>query len=325
MALKDRISGKAKINKETGLNVDSRQSGGRFFEKDGKPNVHFRGIPFLQRFSVYQFMLKIPTWKFLAVITIAYLLVNLFFAAIFYIIGVDQLGGMLQQSSTNKFWHAFYFSAQTLTTVGYGHIYPATLTASAIASFEALMGLLMFALATGLLYGRFSQPKPYLMYSHNALFAPYKDGYALMFRFAPYKNHFLNNVEVKVTAVLKIADEKGFKKNTFFSLDLELSKANTLVSNWTIVHAITETSPYYQFTKKDFEETETELMVFVTGYDEEYANNVVSRASYSFEEFVYGARFDMMYAPNEDQSSTNLFLHKINHHHPEKLPVDLQP
>lgn len=325
MARSFRISKNAKENWETGLSVDSRQSGGRFFEKDGKPNIKFRGIPFLNQFSGYQFMLKISTWKFLAVIFITYLLVNLFFATIFYFIGVEQLGGMEQTSQYGKFWEAFYFSAQTLTTVGYGHVYPSSLTVNAVASFEALTGLLMFALATGLLYGRFSQPKAYLIYSHNALFSPYKDGYALMFRLAPYKNHFLTNVEVKVTAVLKVADENGFKRNNFFSLDLELAKANTLISNWTLVHAITETSPYYQFTKKDFEETETEVMVFVTGYDDEFANNVVSRASYTYQEFVYGAKFDMMYAPSEDQTSTHLFLNKINHYHPEKLPVDLQP
>jgi len=315
----------AKENRETGLSVDSRQSGGRFFEKDGKPNVRFRGITFLQRFSVYQFMLKIPTWKFLTVIALTYLFVNLIFATVFFLIGVEQLGGMEQQTYSGKFWEAFFFSAQTLTTVGYGHLYPSSLTANSIASFEALTGLLMFALATGLLYGRFSQPKAYLIYSDNALFAPYKDGYALMFRFAPFKNHFLTNVEVKVTAVLKIVDETGFKKNNFFSLDLELSKANTLSSNWTLVHNITETSPYYQFTRKDFEEVETEILVFVTGYDEEYSNNVVSRTSYTYNEFVYGAKFDIMYEPSEDGASTLLHLNKINSYHAEKLPVDLQP
>jgi inward rectifier potassium channel len=324
MARSFRISRNAQENKETGLSVDSRQSGGRFFEKDGKPNVKFKGITFFQKFSVYQFMLKIPSWKFLAVVAFTYLIVNLFFATIFFLIGVEQLGGMEQQSYTGKFWEAFFFSAQTLTTVGYGHLYPSSLTANAVASFEALTGLLMFALATGLLYGRFSQPKAYLSYSGNALLAPFKDGYALMFRFAPFKNHFLTNVEVKVTAVIKVFDEhQNIKKNTFYSLDLELSKANSLISNWTIVHPVNEKSPFYQFTKKEFDEAETELLIFVTGYDEEYANNVVSRASYTCDEFVYGAKFDMMYEPSEDRSTTILNINKINSHHPEPLPVDL--
>jgi inward rectifier potassium channel len=324
MARTFRISRNAQENKETGLSVDSRQSGGRFFEKDGKPNVKFRGISFLKSKSVYQFMLKIPAWKFLMIVGLTYLIVNLVFATIFFLIGVEQLGGMEQQSYSGKFWEAFFFSAQTLTTVGYGHLYPSSLLANAIASFEALTGLMMFALATGLLYGRFSQPKAYIIYSDVALFAPFKEGYALMFRFAPYKNHFLTNVEVKVTAILKVTDEAGNKKNTFYSLQLELSKANTLTSNWTIVHPINEQSPYYQFTKKDFEESESEILVFVTGYDEEFANNVVSRSSYTFKEFIYGAKFDMMYEPSADKNSTLLHLDKINSYHNEKLPVDLQ-
>ena len=212
MALSFKINRRAQENKETGLSIDSKQSGGRFFEKDGKPNVHFKGVPFLKRFSLYQFMLKIPGWKFLIIVASTYMLVNMVFATIFFLIGVDQLGGIEQQTYTGKFWEAFFFSAQTLTTVGYGHLYPASLIANAIASFEALTGLLMFALATGLMYGRFSQPKSFISYSENALFAPYKDGYAFMFRFAPFKNHFLTNVEVKVTMVLRIADVKGNKK-----------------------------------------------------------------------------------------------------------------
>ena len=181
----------------------------------------------------------------------------------------------------------------------------------------------MFALATGLFYGRFSQPKSYIIYSDNALLAPYEGGYALMFRFAPYKNHFLTNVEVRVTAIVKVLNEEGFKRNEFYNLELEVNRANTLSSNWTIVHPIDEKSPYYQFTRKEFEESETEILVFVTGYDEEYSNNVVSRSSYTYNEFVYGAKFDMMYEPSEDKTSTLLHLNKINSYHTEKLPVDL--
>ena len=320
---RSRHNRKATENKETGLSVNSKQSGGRFFQKDGRPNVRFRGISLLQRFSVFQYMLKIPSWKFILFIAIAYTVVNLFFACVYFFVGVHHLGGMEEITVLGKFWEAFFFSTQTLSTVGYGHVFPDSLTSNTIAAIESFMGILMLALATGLIYGRFSQPKAYIKYSSIALFSPFKDGYALMFRFAPFKQHFLTDVEVKVTCVMRYTENDNERRNAFYNLNLELSRANSLASNWTIVHVINENSPLYQLTRKEIEEAETEILVFVKGYDEEYANTVVSRNSYVPSEFVYGAKFNMMYEPSEDKSTTLLHMDKIDSYHEEKLPVSI--
>ena len=320
---RSRHNRKATENKETGLSVNSKQSGGRFFQKDGRPNVRFRGISLLQRFSVFQYMLKIPSWKFILFIAVAYTVVNLFFACVYFFVGVHHLGGMEEITVLGKFWEAFFFSTQTLSTVGYGHVFPDSLTSNTIAAIESFMGILMLALATGLIYGRFSQPKAYIKYSNIALFSPFKDGYALMFRFAPFKQHFLTDVEVKVTCVMRYTENDNERRNAFYNLNLELSRANSLASNWTIVHVINENSPLYQLTRKEIEEAETEILVFVKGYDEEYANTVVSRSSYVPSEFVYGAKFNMMYEPSEDKSTTLLHMDKIDSYHEEKLPVSI--
>lgn len=314
---------RATENKETGLSVNSKQSGGRFFQKDGRPNVRFRGISYLQRFSVFQYMLKIPSWKFILFIAIAYTIVNLFFAFVYFFVGVHHLGGMEEITVLGKFWEAFFFSTQTLSTVGYGHVFPDSLTSNTIAAIESFLGILMLALATGLIYGRFSQPKAFIKFSSIALFSPFKDGYALMFRFAPYKQHFLTDVEVKVTCVMRYTENDNERKNAFYSLGLELSRANSLATNWTIVHVVNENSPLYQLTRKEIEEAETEILVFVKGYDEEYANTVVSRSSYIPSEFVYGAKFNMMYEPSEDKTSTILHMDKIDSYHREELPVSI--
>jgi inward rectifier potassium channel len=322
MAKLSRINLKAKENIETGLGTNSTYSGGRFFNKDGEPNVVIRGNRFYERMSVYQFMLNLSGAKFILLIAFVYVTLNFMFAGIYYFIGINHLGGISADNTMNDFWQAFFFSAQTITTVGYGHIHPVGFVTSMIASVESLLGLLMFALATGLMYGRFSKPKAYILFSKNALLSPHKEGTALMFRFAPYKHLFLSDVEVKVTLGMKI-NVDGEQKNQFFGLDLEISKANTLSMNWTIVHAINEESPLYNLSFEEIEAAEAELLVFVKGFDDMYSNTVIARSSYTYREFVYGAKFKPMYHPNTDRSKTILELNRINSY--EKKPMTLKP
>ncbi len=320
MASLRKINTSAKTDEFTGLSTRATSNAGRFFNKDGAPNVAISGVSFFRRFSVFRFMLELPLWKFLGVILLGYLAVNLFFGAIYALIGVENLGGLDAKTLNGKFWEAFFFSAQTLSTVGYGHVYPSGMAANIVAAGESLLGLLMFAIATGLMYGRFSQPKAFLQYSNNALFAPFKGGTALMFRFAPYKKHFLTEVEVKVTLAAQLFED-GELRNRFFNLELELSKANALVLNWTIVHPVNENSPFYKLSKEDILQSRAELLVYVKGYDEGYANTVISRTSYTPDELVFGARFVMMYQPSKEGNHTVLDHNKLNEFEPVELPA----
>jgi len=142
-------------------------------------------------------MLLMPRWKFFSVIILFYIVTNLFFGTLYFINGVNNLGGMTSTTPLSNFAEAFFFSCQTFTTVGYGRINPVSFSASAIAALEALLGLLSLALATGLLYGRFSKPVAHLRFSEHALIAPYKDINAVMVRVAPYKNTNLIDAEAK--------------------------------------------------------------------------------------------------------------------------------
>ena len=116
-------------------------------------------------------MLLLPRWKFFLIIVLFYVVSNLLFASIYLLIGVETLGEIPSSSTLTNFGEAFFFSTQTFTTVGYGRISPTGFLTSGIAALEALMGLLSFALATGLLYGRFSKPTAYLKFSENAIIA----------------------------------------------------------------------------------------------------------------------------------------------------------
>jgi inward rectifier potassium channel len=309
---------KRKINIEsevaTGFGVNSENSSGRFYDRNsGGANVIKRGVGIFERYSWYHTMLAMPRVKFLSFLLIAYIVINLFFAGIYYMIGIDHLAGVNQGSDIKNFSEVFFFSAQTFTTVGYGRISPVGIAASAVSTFEAFLGLLSFAIATGLFYGRFSRPRAFLSFSHNAIVAPYKNGTALMFRMAPYKNNLLSEAEVKVNLAMQL-EENEKMVNRFFNLDLEISKINALALSWTIVHPINEKSPLNNFNYTDMVNAKIEALVFVKAFDEVFSNTVVQRFSYIASEVIWGAKFKMMYHADEKKGATVLDLNKLNDH-----------
>lgn len=204
MAFLKKINSKAKTSSNTGFGDNASNYGGRFLNKSGQANIRKTGIGYFEQYSWFHSMLALSWFKFFLVVLLFYILVNLVFAFIYYFLGVEHLAGMLTNTELEKFGEAFFFSAQTFTTVGYGRISPTGFATSAIAAFQALIGLLSFAVATGLMYGRFSKPTAYLKFSKNAIVAPYKGITALMVRVAPFKNTTLTDAEARLTLGMMI-------------------------------------------------------------------------------------------------------------------------
>lgn len=311
MAFLKKINAKAKAESNTGFGTNASSYGGRFVTKAGNANVRKSGIGFLDGISWYHTMLNLPRWKFMMIVVLFYFVVNCFFATLYFVIGVEHLRGVEMTTAMDKFGQAFFFSIQTFTTVGYGHISPNGFATSSIAAIEALFGLLSFAIATGLFYGRFSKPKAHILFSNNAIIAPYNDGKAFMMRVTPYKNAHLTDVEAKITLGLQ-TEEKGKITNKFYILELEMEKVNALNLSWTLVHPITETSPLFGFTEEDYQKSIGEFIVFIKAFDDMYSTSVVKRTSYIFKELIYGAKFVPMYSRSDDDSKTILHIDKLN-------------
>jgi len=312
---------KKTFNKEltTGFGEKSTQSGGRYYRKDGKPNTIRKGINFFDQLSWYHTMISMPRWKFWLWLLIAYVLVNAFFAFVYYFVGVENLNGIEKGSAWHNYAEAFFFSFQTFTTVGYGHVSPLGLLTSSIAAFESFLGVLTLALAAGLFYGRFSRPRSFLRFSEIALIAPYKEGRALMFRTAPYKNNHLMEAEVKLTMGMRVM-RNGEEKNEFYTLAVEFSKINALVLNWTIVHPINENSPMYGMSMEELKNARAEVLVYLKAYDEGFSNTVVARTSYTADEIIEGARFKPMYERSASGEATLLHIDKLNDYENARLP-----
>jgi inward rectifier potassium channel len=312
MAAGKRIDPFLKTNNDTGFGNNASNYGGRFINRDGTFNLRKEGISFINRFSIYHNMLTLPRWKFALLILLFYLVINLIYTSIYLLIGIDQLQGVIATTHWGKFKEAYFFSTETFTTVGYGRVNPVGDGANFVASIEAMTGFLSFALATGLMFGRFARPRAYLLFSDHALISPYKGGSALMFRFASYKdNHTLTDVEIRVNIGLQV-QEDGTAMYKYYDLILERTKVESLPMNWTVVHPIDEKSPLLGFGTEDMKASDVEVYVLIRGFDDVYSNFVQQRTSYTYEEIQFNKKFIPMYRESDDGRTTILELHKLN-------------
>lgn len=304
----------------TGFGPNSSVEGGRLINPDGSTNLRKRGLPIWERISIYHTLLRMDRGPFFFWIFLFYTSINVVFASIYFFIGVHNLSGIdPAQTAFQQFTAAFFFSSQTLTTVGYGHVAPSGMMTNIVASTESLLGILAFAVVTGLIYGRFSRPRAYLRFSGNLLVSPFKSSTALMFRTATYKNNHLTDVEAQMTVALHVT-ENGKIVTRFYQLPLEISKINSLALSWTIVHPINEESPLYNFTEEDIKNSKMEVIVTIKAFDDHFSNVVMQRTSYTYNQVVFGGRFLPMFERAQSGQYTLLELDKINTHERVVLP-----
>ncbi|MBL0053463.1 MAG: hypothetical protein IPP29_19190 [Bacteroidetes bacterium] len=265
----------------------------RMLNRDGSFNVKRTGLPFLAGFSFYHWFITLRWSVFFLVIAIAYFIINLIFATLYFVFGTNHFAGVEGITFIDHFTEMFFFSTQTFTTVGYGRVNPMGFGVNLIAAIESLTGLLFFALATGLLYGRFARPVAKFSFSNNIIVAPFKDITGLMFRVANKFNHQLIDLEATVTFSI-VQELNGVKQRRFHFLKLELAKINFFPTSWTINHPIDDSSPLYALTLEDLAEGDTEFLILLKAFDENFAQNVNIRYSYKHTEVIYGAKFVTM-------------------------------
>jgi len=304
--------GKKVSNSEDDLGFGRQAVRQRTINKDGSINVSRRGLPLFRTTDIYNHLISMSWSRFWVIIVTGYLVTNLFFATVYNLTGIEHLRGAEGKNLVEHFYNAFFFSAQTLSTVGYGHISPSGFLTNTIAAFESMLGLLAFALATGLLYGRFSRPSAKIIFSENMLVAPYLQGErGFMFRLANMRANTL--IDLDVSVVFSYNEEVDGKiARKFFPLALERSKANILTLSWTVVHPLTEDSPLRYTTHEDLERTNANFAVLLKAYDDAFSETVHSRTSYQYDEIIWGARFVPAFHTGED-GKVVLDLGKISH------------
>jgi inward rectifier potassium channel len=288
------------LNRDLGLGMRVvQESRERFLNPDGSFNVRRHGLSFIRSLNMYHWLLTISWPVFFLLIALSYFVVNLLFAGGYLLCGHDALQGTGDPTLGGRFFDAFFFSVQTVATIGYGHLIPIGLAANLLVTLEALVGLLGFALATGLLFARFSRPDARIIFSRNAIVAPYRGITALEFRIANSRSSQLINVRATVSISMKeIVNSAPVRM--FHPLTLERETVVFFPLHWVIVHPIDEDSPLAGMTKEQFDATDAEILILLTAVDETFSQTVHTRSSYKYHDVLWGVRFSDIFHPSSD-------------------------
>jgi len=283
----------------SGLASSFKRRTKRVINKDGTFNVLRKGRK-NRVIDVYQHLINCSWFLCVVYITVFYFTFNFLFAMIYSSLGDQVLSSFEGKTFGERIPDAFYFSVQTFTSVGYGGILPTNGLGNFISAIESMIGLICFAIATGVLYGRFSKPVAKMEFSDWALITPFKNGLqSLQFKIVNRRNSQMMNLEATVLYT-HILEENGLSKREYKVLDLELNRILFFPLSWTIVHPIDENSPIHGKGYKEFEEEYGEFLIYIKGFDEVYGTEVNLRYSYLYDELKMNHEFVRNFETNEE-------------------------
>ena len=307
------------INLDLGFGtVVSRESRQRLLNRDGSFNVLRDGLSVWQELSPYHYFLTITWPKFLTFVGIAYIVSNTLFALAYMACGDNALTGF-QHGFLGRFWIAFFFSVETIATIGYGNIVPVTLAANILMTFESLFGILAFALIAGIVFGRFARPTAQIIFSSAAVIAPYRDISAFMFRIVNERRTQIVDLHARVLLARRKRGAPDSDRE-FIPLKLERESVTFFPLSWTIVHPIDAESPLREYKgAQGLRECDWEFLILLNGFDETFSQTVHTRSSYRGAEVVWGARFQNMFNPPAADGTISINIRKIHEIEPAPL------
>jgi len=291
----------------------------RIFQRDGRPLIRARDLVGVRRATwsdLYYFLIA-SRWRVVLLLYGAgYLLTNAFFAAVY-----TWTGGVTN-ARPGSYSDAFFFSAETLGTIGYGVFAPSSFAAHVVATAENMVGLLFLATFTGLTFAKFSRPKARVIFSDVAIVAPRNGKPTLSFRVANERVNHVVEATLKVTLVRSEVTAEGERFRRMVDLPLVRNESPAFVLTWLALHVIDQTSPLHAVTPAAFEEGKMEILVTFTGWDETLAQTIYARQSYVAGELRWNHRFRdvITFAPDGSRQVDYARFHET-----EALPSESAP
>jgi len=248
--------------------------------------------------DVYHLLLTTRWRWFFAWLAVAYLIFNSIFALLYLV-----QPGSIGTARSGTFADAFFFSVQTMATIGFGVMYPATLYANVVVTAEALLGMVAFALAAGLIFARFSRPTARVLFSRVAVVTPFNGVPTLMFRCANERQNQIFEAQVHVDLARQETSAEGMEIRRSHELKLARDRNPQFSFSWTVMHPIDQQSPLHGIDPDLLAGQDASIVVTLTGVDESLSQSVFVRATYRADEILWGRRFVDILSQTEDGQS----------------------
>ncbi|QUD87796.1 ion channel [Phenylobacterium montanum] len=254
--------------------------------RDGAKGVVVVGRDRLGLNDLYHRVLTMSLGGLIGLLAVVYLLANVLFAGLYMLVP-----GSIAGARPGAFSDAFFFSVQTLGTVGYGAMTPHGLWANCLATAETFFNLVIVALSTGLIFTRVSRPTARVMFSKVAVVSDYEGTPTLMFRAANQRGNQILEAEVTLSLARQVTTAEGHAMRRFEDLAVTRSRSPLFVLSWLIMHRIDETSPLYGLGREDLEGIGGEILVAISGLDDTFAQRIHARHAYLPHEIHWQRRF----------------------------------
>ena len=247
------------------------------------------GLPRTGLRDFYHFTLLLPVWTLLCGVTCFYLTANLLFA-----LGYYYLGGVANLSRSS-FADCFFFSIETMSTVGYGYMYPVTTAANTLMSIELVFGLLLVALSSGLMFARFSRPTARVSFSKVAVITPFDGVPTLMFRAANQRRNQIIEANMSVSMLRNELSQEGHLTRRFHDVALVRSRTPVFALSWLVMHRIDETSPFWEMDLEALHAVDATIVCSMTGIDDTFVQTIYARYTYEVDNLRWGHKFADMF------------------------------
>ncbi len=274
---------------------NTRRTAPRIVQRERSDRVVAIGLPMPWLGDLYHRLLILPWWAFLLGLATVYLGLNVAFALL-YLIGDEAIAN----ARPGEFADAFFFSVETISTIGYGQMSPATLYGNLVMTVEALFGVALIAVSAGLMFARFSRPTARVMFSRVAVVTEYNGIPTLSFRLANERRNQMLEAQVSVTLVRDEHTAEGEWMRRFYDLQLARQRSPIFAMTFTVMHPIDAGSPLWNDTPSSLAEQAAEIVVTVTGVDETISHAVNARTSYLAHEVLWDRRFVDVFTETED-------------------------